>query len=228
MKYGAILSNRVIRINLFEDNRKLIDSFEYIFSQSEIRNLELELEKVIEMLLEVNVSELDLNQLGEKILNRYNLNGQAYALAIKEVIPAMTEYQLKNDADMINTAFIDAINRYWECYVLQPDPTVAFIDNLDQMVQDRIPRVFLAMMAENVLNNITLCNRYFEFKYNSKQKQVLFEDIAPRLLYALSTAEKFAPDANPDQRIADICSLITSQVDSIKNVLIDTGQWPAR
>ncbi|MDD2620737.1 MAG: hypothetical protein PHC92_08745, partial [Syntrophomonadaceae bacterium] len=86
-RYGAILMNKIIRINIFEDNKKLVDSYDYILDPSELKNLELELERVVDMLLELNMDEIDINQLGEKILNRHNLNEQAYAQAIKAVIP---------------------------------------------------------------------------------------------------------------------------------------------
>jgi hypothetical protein len=58
-RYGAILINRIIRINLFEDNKKLVDSYDYIWGPSELKTLELELEKVIYMLQELKLDEID-------------------------------------------------------------------------------------------------------------------------------------------------------------------------
>ncbi|PKM77918.1 MAG: hypothetical protein CVU90_04165 [Firmicutes bacterium HGW-Firmicutes-15] len=75
-RYGAILMKGIIRINLFEDNKKLVDSYDYILAPSELKTLEIEIEKAISMLLDLNLDEIDLDQLGEKILNRYNLNLQ--------------------------------------------------------------------------------------------------------------------------------------------------------
>jgi len=50
-RYGAILRNGVIKVNLFEDNKKLVDSYEYYLSPSNANNLEKELEKVISLLM---------------------------------------------------------------------------------------------------------------------------------------------------------------------------------
>ncbi len=49
-RYASILMNKIIRINLYEDNKKLVDSYDYILSISQVKTLGLELEKVINML----------------------------------------------------------------------------------------------------------------------------------------------------------------------------------
>lgn len=226
-RYAAILSNRVIRVNLFEDNKKLVDSYEYILGLSDIKTLELELEKVIAMLLELNLDEIDLEQLGEKILHRYNLDEQAYALAIKEVISTLPKGREKEDVDLIDAAFLDAVNQYWEYYVLRPDPTKDFTDDLDQMLKDRIPMVNLAFIAANMLNYGYLCDHYFKRSYSNKQKQALLNNANIRLIYALSTATEFDPTAAPDQRILDVCAFITDHLDLMRKMLIEIDQWPS-
>ncbi len=226
-RYGALLINRSIRINLFEDNKKLVDSYDYILGLSELKTIELELEKAIYMLLELNLDEIDLDQLGDKILYRHNLNEQAYTLAIKEVIPKLPKYGVKESANMIDAAFLDAVDQYWEYYVLQPDPPEDFADNLDQMIKDRIPSVTLALLAANMLNYAGLCDQYFKRSYSNKQKRALLKDANIRLIYALSTATEFDPTAAPDKRIVDVCAFITDHLDLMKNMLIEMGQWPS-
>ena len=226
-RYGAILKNRVIRVNLFEDNKKLVDSYEYILGQSDIKALELELEKVIGMLLELNLDEIDLNQLGEKILHRHNLNEQAYVLAIKAVIPTMPKDPVKESANVIDAAFLDAVNQYWEYCVSQPNSTEDFVDDLDQMIKDRIPGVTLALIVANMLNHDDLCDHYFKRSYSNKQKQALLKDANPRLIYALSTAPEFDPTAAPDKRTVDMSAFITTQLDLMKKILMEMGQWPS-
>ena len=226
-RYGAILKNRVIRVNLFEDNKKLVDSYEYILGQSDIKALELELEKVIGMLLELNLDEIDLNQLGEKILHRHNLSEQAYVLAIKAVIPTMPKDPVKESSDVIDAAFLDAVNQYWEYYVVQPNSTEDFVDDLDQMIKDRIPSVTLALIVANMLNHGDLCDHYFKRSYSNKQKQALLKDANLRLIYALSTATEFDPTAAPDKRTVDMSAFITTQLDLMKKILMEMGQWPS-
>ena len=226
-RYGAILKNRVIRVNLFEDNKKLVDSYEYILGQSDIKALELELEKVIGMLLELNLDEIDLNQLGEKILHRHNLNEQAYVLAIKAVIPTMPKDPVKESANVIDAAFLDAVNQYWEYCVLQPNSTEDFVDDLDQMIKDRIPGVTLALIVANMLNHDDLCDHYFKRSYSNKQKQALLKDANLRLIYALSTVPEFDPTDAPDKRTVDVCAFITTQLDLMKKILMEMGQWPS-
>lgn len=227
LNYGSILANKGIRINLFGDNRKLIDSYDYLMGQAELKNLEAELEEVISILLDINIEGIDVAALGEKILYRYNLDGQAYAQAIKAIIPSMTQYQLKPNAEQLETAFIDAVNKYWECYVLQPDPTKEFIDDLDQMVKDRIPRVALASIATNMLMYKALCDSYFKRSYRFKQMEALFKDATPRLLYALTAADRFEPTDDHDKRIVDMSTFIAEQLDSIQELLMASGQWPS-
>lgn len=207
-RYGAILMNGIIRVNLFEDNKKLVDSYDYIWGLSELKTLEFEIEKVLNMPLEVNLDEIDLVQLGKSILDRYNLDDQAYAQAIKAVIPTMTEQHAKANADIIDAAFRDAVNQYWESYVLRPDPTKDFADDLDQMIKDRIPRITLALTVANMLNYGDLCEKYFKHRYTDKQKEALSIEGNLRLIYTLADATEFDPNAGPDQRIVDICAFI--------------------
>lgn len=216
-RYGAILGNRVIRINLFEDNNKLIDSYDYILGQSDLKALELELAKVIGMLLEINLEEIDVDQLGEKILHRHNLNDQAYALAIKTVISTIPKYGAKEN-DAIEAAFLDAVHQYWDYYVLQPDPTRNFTDDLDQMTKDRIPRVTLALIVANMLYYDDLCEKYLKCSYSKKQKRLLLNDGNLRLMYALSAARDFDPTAAPEQRIVDMGAFIAEHFDLMKNI----------
>ncbi len=227
-RYGAILTDRIIRVNLFEDNKKLVDSHDYIMGPSEIKTLELELENALNMLLEINLDEIDLDQLGEKILHRYNLNDQAYAQAIKAVIPTMAEHRAKADADIIDTAFHDAVNQYWEYYVLRPDPTKDFADDLDQMIKDRIPRITLALTVANMLEFDDLCDKYFKHRYTANQKEALLIEGNLRLIYSLAEGAEFDPTAAPGQRIVDICSFITDHLDFMEQMLNEMGQWPAR
>ncbi len=212
-RYGAILTNRIIRVNLFEDNKKLVDSYDYIVGPSEIKTLELELENVLNMLLEINLDEIDIDQLRDKILHRYNLNDQAYAQAIKAVIPTMMKYRTEGNADMVESAFRDATDQYWEYYVLRPDPTRDFIDDLDQMIKDRIPRITLALIVTNMFDYGDLCKKYFKHTYTSKQKESLLIEGNLRLIYTLADASGFNPTASPDQRIVDMCTFITDHLD---------------
>jgi len=227
LKYGSILSNKVIRVNLFEDNKKLVDSYDHIVGLPDIETLQLELEKVISMLLELNLEEIDCKQLGEKILNRYNLNDQAYALAIKAVIPTVTKDLVKENTEVIDAAFLDAVNQYWDHYVLRPNPTDALAEDLDQLVKERIPGVTLALITADMLKYSDLCNRYFKRSYTNRQKQRLLNDANLRLIYALSAATEFDPTAAPDQRIDNVCAFITDQLDLMKNILIGMDKWPS-
>ncbi len=54
-RYAAILASKIISINLFEDNKKLIDSYDYILDRSELEALELDLVKIIQALNQNNV-----------------------------------------------------------------------------------------------------------------------------------------------------------------------------
>ncbi len=227
-RYGAILTNRIIRVNLFEDNKKLVDSYNYIVGPSEIRTLELELENALKLLLEINLDEIDLDQLGEKILLRYNLNDQAYAQAIKAVIPTMAEYRAKGSADMIESAFRDAVDQYWEYYVLRPDPTKDFADDLDQMIKDRIPRITLALTVANMLDYGDLFDKYFKHRFTNNQKEALLIEGNLRLIYSLAEATEFDPSTAPDQRIVDMCAFIIDHLDFMKRMLIEMGHWPSK
>jgi hypothetical protein len=226
-RYGAILHNRVIRVNLFEDNKKLVDSYEYMLGLSDINNLQLELEKVIGMLLEVNLDEIDFEQLGEKILNRCNRNDQAYTLAIKQVIPTVSKDLVQDNVAVIEAAFIKVVDQYWEHYVLRSNPANDLADDLDQMVKCRIPGVTLAMVAADMLKYSDLCDRYFKRSYSNRQKDALARNANLGLIYTLSEATEFDPAAPPDQRMNDVCAFITKQLDLMKNVLIETDKWPS-
>ncbi|KUG03752.1 hypothetical protein ASZ90_018845 [hydrocarbon metagenome] len=226
-RYGAILMNRIIRVNLFEDNKKLVDSYDYIWGISELKNLEIELEKVLSILLDIDLAKIDVKQLGEKILYRYNLNDQAYAQAIKAVIPAMAEYRAKANVDKVEDAFRNAVDKYWEYYVLRPDPTKDFVDDLDQMTKDRIPRITLALAVANMLDYSDLCDNYFKHRYTDKQKEALLIEGNLRLIFALAEATEFDPTAAPDKRIADMCNFIADHLDYMETMLIELGHWPS-
>lgn len=219
-KYGAILKNGMIRINLFEDNKKLVDSCDYLFYPNELQALEAELEKIIRMLMEIKIEEFDAEQLGIDILMRHNKNDQAYASAISSIIQL-----LKNNkkGDALEAAFIEAINRYWECYVVQDDPSRSVSDDLDQMIKDRIPRVALAFAAADILSNADLCQKYFKRRYSDNQKQVLLSDGNIRLIFALSEANGFDPNADPSKRTDDMCAFLSKYYDSIQTALGEAG-----
>lgn len=227
-RYGAILTNRIIRINLFEDNKKPVDSYDYIWGLSELKAMEEELEKAITMLLEINLDDLKLDQIGEKILHRYNLNDQAYAQAIKAVIPTIAEYGVKGSTEVIETAFHDAVDKYWETYVLKPDPTKDFMDDLGQMTKCRIPRVALVLTVTNMLDYSELFDRYFQHRFTDNQKNALSIDANLRLIYTLAEAAEFDPAAAHDKRIIDMCAFISDQLNVMKQMLIEMEQWPNR
>jgi hypothetical protein len=54
-RYAAILVSKIISINLFEDNKKLVDSYDYILDRSEFEALEQDLVKIIQ---EVNLNNI--------------------------------------------------------------------------------------------------------------------------------------------------------------------------
>lgn len=222
-KYGAILINRIIRVNLFEDNRKLVDSFDYIFVSTDLIALDAELQKVIAMQAELGDEKADINELGERILRRHNLNGQAYALAIKKTIPQMLKHE-KLGTNLEN-AFTDAITCYWEYYVMENDPSREITEDMDLMVKARLPRVELAMIAANILLNSKLCNKFIHRDYSNRQRQALFKDTAPRLIYTLEEAE-FDAGIPAEQRMDHICSFIADQFDMMKDILAESRQWP--
>lgn len=227
-RYGSILMKKMVRINLFGDNKKLVDSFDYVWGLSQLKTLELELEEAISMLLEIDLDGINLDQMGEKILHRYNLNDKAYVQAIKSAIPTMAEYAAKANAEMVDAAFHDAVHKYWEYYVLQPDPTRDFIDDLEQMIKDRIPRITLVLTVGNMLNYGDLCEKYFKHKFSDNQKDALLIDGNLRLIYALAEATEFDPGADHKERINNMCAFITKHLDVMKQMLVDTGQWPKR
>ncbi len=224
LRYGAILGNKVIRINLFEENRKLVDSYEYSLGPSDIKTLVSEMEKVIGMITDLDLSNIDLDRLGQKILHRYTLNEELYTRAVKAIIFTITAYT--DSTESMETAFLNAVDKYWEYYVLQPDPTKNYADDVEQMINERIPRVTLGLIAGNMLGNEELCDKYFKRRYSKKQRQALLNDGNVGLIYALSAAD-FDPDAVSDQRTTDICVCITNYLDLMKNVFIELGQWPA-
>lgn len=222
-KYGAILINPLIRVNLFEDTRKLIDSYDYIFTPSDLTALEAELHRVINLLSEPGQEAPNIEQLGQRVLQRHNRNGQAYALAIKQTLPAIMEFE-KPGAD-VEIAFINAVNRYGDYYIVQTDPSLDDTDAIEQMVQSRIPRVELAMLSANILLNAQLCSKYFNRNYSNKQRQALFKDAAPRLIYTLAEA-RFEAGLPSEQRLDTICRFIAEQFDMMKEILTEAGQWP--
>ncbi len=227
-RYGAIFNNKIIRVNLFEDNKKLVDSYDYIVSPSAMKTLELDLEKVLNMLVEISLDEVDLKQLGEKILYRYNLNDQAYAQAIKAVIPSLMQQRSKANAEILDAAFHDAVDKYWEHYVLQPDATRCFTDDLNQMIKDRIPRVTLALTVADMLDYSDLFNNYFKHRYTDNQKDALLIEGNIRLIYTLAEASGFDPAANHHKRITDMCTFISDHLNMMEKMLMEMGQWPLR
>jgi hypothetical protein len=52
--YAAILLNKIIRINLYGDNKKLVDSYDYILTMPQLKKLESELGKVINILEKID------------------------------------------------------------------------------------------------------------------------------------------------------------------------------
>jgi hypothetical protein len=212
-RYGSIFMNRMIRVNLFEDNKKLVDSFDYVVSPSETKALESDLEKVLTLLVEKDMDEIDLDQLGKNILYRYNLNDQAYAQAIKTVVPAMLQQRTTASADMLEAEFHNAVDRYWEYYVLQPDPTSCFTDDLEQMIKDRIPRINLSLTVIYMLDFDDLFNKYFKQRYNSNQKEALLIEGNIRLIYSLAEATGFDPGADHQQRIIEMCAFVSEHLD---------------
>lgn len=227
-RYGSILSNRVIRVNLFGDNKKLVDSYDYNLGHADIKNLEQELEQAISMIMEIELDEIDVDRLGEKILNRHNLNDEAYSLAIKAVIPTLPQHAEKENPEMVEAAFIDAVNKYWEYYLLPPAPAEDLADDLDQMVKDRMPRVTLALITAKMLGYDDLCEKYFKRVYNKKQKQALLSDGNVRLIYALAATTDLDPTAAPDKRINDMGAFIADHFDVVKNMFMEAGRWPSK
>ncbi|MDD2621229.1 MAG: hypothetical protein PHC92_11250, partial [Syntrophomonadaceae bacterium] len=143
------------------------------------------------------------------------------------VIPTIPKYGANESADIIEAAFLDAINQYWEYNVLRPEPAEDYADDLNQMIKDRIPSVTLGFIVTNMLNYADLSDHYFKRSYSDKQIKTLIKDANLRLIYALSTAPEFDPTAAPDKRIVDMCAFITDHFDLMKNILIEMDQWPA-
>jgi len=224
LRYGALLSKGVIRVNLFEDNKKLVDSYEYVFSAADMEGLQLELEKVISMILDLNLDNIDFNELGEKLLNRYNMNDQAFALAIKEVIPLIMKELVKETAELTEAAYIEAVNQYWDYYA-GGEPADSMAD-LDQMVKDRMPAVTLALVAADMIKHNTICERYFKRSYSNRQKDALLKDASLRLIYSLYSPTEFDPAAAPSRQIIEVSAYIANQLDLSKNILVQTDQWP--
>ncbi|MEN6389108.1 MAG: hypothetical protein ABFD04_01745 [Syntrophomonas sp.] len=226
LNYGVILRNGGLRVNLFGDNRKLVDSYEYALAPTERKNLVGELEEVIKMVADLKMDETEVEKIGAKILGRYNLDGQAYALAIKDVLPTIPDYQAKGSAEKTEAAFKEAVDKYWQCYVLQPDPTRDYVNDLEQMVKDRTPRVLLAAVAATMINYGELCERYFGRSFNSRQVMLLSKDAIPRFLSALTEKGQFNPDTDSDQRLADMGAFFSEQIDSMQEILTAMNQWP--
>lgn len=225
LKYGAILRNRVIRINLFQENRKLVDSYEYIWAPQYIEVLENELKQVMVMVQECDISKMDFNQLGKKVLHRYNLNDQAYARAIQHVISAMPDLE-KETPEVIEALFNEAVNQYWDDYVLRTNPAEDFNDDLEQMVKYRIPGIKLAMIVANMVKYDDLFNHYFKRSFSRKQKLALAKDASIWLINALSTATSFDSSFPADNGTIEVGVFIADQFDMMRDALIDMGNWP--
>lgn len=226
-KYPLIHLSRIIRINLFGDNRKLVDSHDYHFSTSQLNGLGADLQKALDLLLEFKpVEGLDLAQLGEKILHSYKLNDQAYAEATSQLVPVMMDYKTRATAEMLEKAFHEAVDKYWEYYVLQDDPTQTINDDLKQMIEDRKPRVTLALSVFNMLDQPELIEKYFHKKYSEKQMDVISIEGSLRLIFSLVEAEGLDPEADHQKRMDDISAIITEHFDVIEQILEDMGQWP--
>ncbi|MEQ8175475.1 MAG: hypothetical protein ABRQ26_10465 [Syntrophomonadaceae bacterium] len=226
LNYGVILRNGGLRVNLFGDNRKLVDSYEYALAPTERKKLVGELEEVIKMVADLKMDETQVEKLGAKILNRYNLDGQAYALAIKDVLPTIPDYKAKGSAEKIEAAYKDAVDKYWQCYVLQPDPSRGYVNDLEQMIKDRMPRVLLAAVAATMINYGELCERYFKRSFSSRQMMLLSKDAIPRFLSALTAADQFDQAATLENRIEDMGAFIAKQLDSMQEILAAMNQWP--
>lgn len=225
-RYAAIFVNRFIRINLFGDNRKLVDSYDYMMNPDELKVMENEIEKALGAMLESNLEGIDIGELGEKVLNRHNLNDQAYALAIKEAIPVVAEFRVREMAELVDEAFVKAIDQYWENYVLQPDPTGVLKEDLDQMAKERVPRVVLGLTVAEMFYYNDLCDKYFKRRFNQKQRQVLISDSPIRLIYSLAGTNEFDPAADSQKRIADMCAFIIDYLEMVEQMYIQMGQWP--
>jgi hypothetical protein len=226
-KYPLIHLSRIIRINLFGDNRKLVDSHDYHFSTSQLNGLGADLQKALDLLLEFKpVEGLDLAQLGEKILHSYKLNDQAYAEATSQLVPVMMDYKTRATAEMLEKAFHEAVDKYWEYYVLQDDPTQTINDDLKQMIEDRKPRVTLALSVFNMLDQPELIEKYFHKKYSEKQMDVISIEGSLRLIFSLVEAEGLDPEADHQKRMDDISAIIAEHFDFIEQILEDMGQWP--
>lgn len=226
-KYPAMHLSRIIRINLFGDNKKLVDSHDYHFSALQLNGLGSDLQEAINLLLDFKQEEgLDLAQLGKKILHSYNLNDEAYAQAINQVIPVMMDYKSQANAEMLEDSFHKAVDEYWEYYVLQDDPTGTVKDDLEQMIKDRKPRITLAMSVFNMLDHSDLMDKYFHKKYSEKQRDVISIEGSLRLIFALAEAEGLDPNADHQKRITDISAIVADHFDFIQQIFAEMGQWP--
>jgi hypothetical protein len=225
--YPAIHLSRIIRINLFGDNKKLVDSYDYRFNAGQLNGLGSDLQEAMDMLLEFKpVEGLDIAQLGDTILQSYNLNDQAYAQAISEVVPVIMDYKSQASVEMLENSFHEAVDNYWEYYVLQDDPTKAIEDDLEQMITDRKPRITLALSVFNLLDQSHLMDKYFHKKYSDKQRDVISIEGSLRLIFALAEAEGLDPNADHEKRITDISAIVADHFDFIQQILAEMGQWP--
>lgn len=73
-RYAAILTHRIIRINLFADNKRLFSTFDYIVGKPELKSLESDLEKAISMIIDLNGKAIDLSVLREQLLDKHKLS----------------------------------------------------------------------------------------------------------------------------------------------------------
>ncbi|NLL85917.1 MAG: hypothetical protein GX229_05285, partial [Syntrophomonadaceae bacterium] len=150
----------------------------------------------------------------------------AYAEATSQLVPVMMDYKTRATAEMLEKAFHEAVDKYWEYYVLQDDPTQTINDDLKQMIEDRKPRVTLALSVFNMLDQPELIEKYFHKKYSEKQMDVISIEGSLRLIFSLVEAEGLDPEADHQKRMDDISAIITEHFDVIEQILEDMGQWP--
>jgi hypothetical protein len=109
---------------------------------------------------------------------------------------------------------------------LQDDPTQTINDDLKQMIEDRKPRVTLALSVFNMLDQPELIEKYFHKKYSEKQMDVISIEGSLRLIFSLVEAEGLDPEADHQKRMDDISAIIAEHFDFIEQILEDMGQWP--
>jgi len=73
-RYAAILTQRIIRVNLFADNKKLFATRDYIVGKPELEALQADLEEAIRMIADSNGQAVDFNRLRDQLLDKHKLN----------------------------------------------------------------------------------------------------------------------------------------------------------